>query len=377
MASYDQENVNYQGTFLPGYQEKYLKDLLANVYSTDADGNATGIAATSPLGGVAEADTMDFTPNQLEAIRMARAGIGAYEPMMRQAEASFGDASGALGSGLSALGGTMGGFDLSGYAGDVREGQEGLRGTTEAFDPESVSAYMNPYEDAAVQQAMADIGLAGEERRVGLGASAGAAGALGGSRQAIESGMLSRDILGQQGRTAAGMRQAGFESAAGRAQSAFEQLQARRGAAATGIVNMGSDLANKGMSAFENQMNRGQQASQIFGQLGEGIAGVGAKQAALGDMAQKNAATDVNSLYNIGSLEQQQQQREYDVQRQNQMEMAYEPFKRFGFMSDMFRGVPSTSTSLGGVNVPSPSPMNSIVGNAQGLGQYQNFSGYS
>ena len=94
-------------------------------------------------------------------------------------------------------------------------------------------------------------------------------------------------------------------------------------------------------------------------------------------MAQKNAATDVNSLYNIGSLEQQQQQREYDVQRQNQMEMAYEPFKRFGFMSDMFRGVPSTSTSLGGVNVPSPSPMNSIVGNAQGLGSYQNFSGYS
>ena len=84
----------------------------------------------------------------------------------------------------------------------------------------------------------------------------------------------------------------------------------------------------------------------------------------------------MNALYNVGSLEQQQQQREYDVQRQNQMEMAYEPFRRFGFMSDVFRGVPSSGTTLGGTNVPSPSPLNSIIGNAQGLGGYQNFSGY-
>ena len=351
------------GQFLPEYQEKYLKDLLAN---------ATEISKTSPLANVSKPDVMQFTPNQLEAIRMAKEGIGAYEPMMKEAETSFDESGNAYASGIGALAGTTGGFDLSGYAGDVAEGQTGLRGTTQMFG-DNVDKYMNPYEDAAVQQALQDLQLAGQERATQIGGAAAGAGAFGGSRMGIENAMLNRDILMQQGRTAGQMRQSGYENA----RKAFEDQMSREGRAATGVVNMGSDLANKGMSAFENQMNRGQQASQIFGTLGQGIAGLGAKEAALGDMAQKSAQSDVNALYNVGSLEQQQQQREYDVQRQGQMEQAYEPYKRFGFMSDMFRGVPSTSSTLQQTNVASPSPMNSVMGNAMGLGAYQNFSGYS
>jgi len=359
----DQTQTVLQGQFLPEYQEKYLKDLLANVSS---------ISETSPIAGVAAPDVMEFTPNQLEAIRLAKEGIGAYEPMMREAEASFDTAGTAYDSGISSLAGTTGGFDLSGYAGDVTEGQEGLRGTTQMF-ADSADQYMNPYEDSVVQQALADIQLAGQERASKIGGAAAGAGAFGGSRMGIENAMLNRDILAQSGRTAGQLRQTGYESA----RKAFEDQMAREGRAATGIVNMGSDLANKGMSAFENQMNRGQQASQIFGQLGQGIAGLGAKEAALGDMAQKSAQSDVNALYNIGSLEQQQQQREYDVQRQGQMEQAYEPYRRFNFMSDIFRGVPSSQTQLTQSTVPSPSPLNAVMGNAMGLGAYQNFSGYS
>lgn len=358
----DQTQTQLSGIFLPEYQEKYLKDLLANV---------TDISKTSPLGDVAAPDVMQFTPNQLEAIRLGRAGIGAYEPMMREAEASFDTAGTAYGSGVSALGGTMGGFDLSGYAGDVTEGQEGLRGTTRTF-ADSADQYMNPYEDAVVQQALADIQKAGQERATQIGGAAAGAGAFGGSRFAVENALLNRDILEQSARTAGQLRRSGYESG----RQAFENQLAREGRAATGIVNMGSDLANKGMSAFENQMNRGQQASQIFGQLGQGIASLGAREAALGNLAQTSAQSDVNALYNIGSLEQQQQQREFDVQRQGQMEQAYEPFRRFSYMSDIFRGVPSTSSTLSQTTVPSPSPLNAVMGNAMGLGAYQNFSGY-
>ena len=106
----DQTQTVQQLQLLPGYQEKYLKDLLANVSS---------ISEKSPLADVAAPDVMQFTPNQLEAIRLGRAGIGAYEPMMREAEASFDTAGTAYDSGISALAGTTGGFDLSGYAGDV------------------------------------------------------------------------------------------------------------------------------------------------------------------------------------------------------------------------------------------------------------------
>ena len=319
---YDQQNVVFQGQFLPQYQEKFLKDLLSNIYNVDEEGNVTGIASTSPLASVGAPSVAEFTENQEQAIRLAREGIGAYEPMLREAEASMGTAGGAYDSGIGALSGTTG-----------------------RFDPSDIQEFMNPFENAAVQQALKDIRQQGEEAAVGIGARGPAAGALGGSREAVQRGMLESDVLEQQGRTAAQMRAAGFESAAKRAQS-----------------------------AFENQARRGQNASQIFGQLGQGIASLAGKQAGLGTLAQSAAQSDVNALYNIGSLEQQQQQRELDVQRQADLEQAYEPFKRFGFMSDIFRGIPSTSSTMTLTGVPSPNPVSSVVGNTIG---FQNYSGYS
>ena len=42
---------------LPEYQERFLKDLLANVYQADPEtGAVSGIAATSPLFGQAQYD---------------------------------------------------------------------------------------------------------------------------------------------------------------------------------------------------------------------------------------------------------------------------------------------------------------------------------
>ena len=72
---------------------------------------------------------------------------------------------------------------------------------------------MNQYEDAAVQQALRDIQRAGDIQQQGVAAQAVGAGAFGGSRQAVAEQELQRNILEQQGRTAAGMRQQGFESA--------------------------------------------------------------------------------------------------------------------------------------------------------------------
>ena len=135
-------------------------------------------------------------------------------------------------------------------------------------------------------------------------------------------------------------------------------------------------------SAFENQQNRGQQAAQIFGQLGQGIAGLGVKQAALGEAAQGAAQRDVNALFNVGSIEQQQQQAEYDVQRNAAIEEAYEPFQRFSYMSDIFRGVPSTQQTMTTSSMPRPNPMNMVYNtlggqssSMAGLGGLRNVSG--
>ena len=52
VVQYDETGSEQGGTFLPGYQEQFLKDLLANIYGTDPDtGEITGIASRNPLEG--------------------------------------------------------------------------------------------------------------------------------------------------------------------------------------------------------------------------------------------------------------------------------------------------------------------------------------
>jgi len=555
-GSSTQVNLNQSQQLLPGYQEEYLKNLLASVYQVQYDdaGNplldsngqpvVTGVAAESPLygtpvlddagnpifeknpdgtdrldfrgnpipqveGGIIRPDVAPFTGNQLEAIRLAEEGVGSYESYMQDADTTLGTAAGrgaqaktAFDAGTSALTGTTGAYDPASFSnyydpfktnvigqtatdvadastgigqaaqagvaganqaaanarassalaqqdlstagqfglGSAIQGQEMLGGTTGQFTGQGIGSFMNQYEDAAVQQALADIARSGQVQQAQLGANAVGAGAFGGSRQAVAESELGRNILEQQGRTAAGMRQAGYDNAMAQAAAAFESQQGRGQTAAqltgqlgqagagsaTTAANMAGNLGlnaeqlaqtgslqggqlgmsgyqgqadlsmglaglrnqgfgasqELGQSAFQNQMARGQNAGQIFTGLGQGIgglgtaeAGVGTRQAALGEAYQGAGQRDVNTLFNIGGLEQGQQQAEYDVQRAGQIEEQYEPFQRASYMSDIFRGVPSSQGSLTANSVPTPSPVQSILGNAMGIANYQNQSG--
>ena len=114
----DETGSTQSQSYLPDYQEQYLKDLLANIYGTDPEtGEVTGIAARSPLegklvtddegnpvyelnadgsqkldfsgnpiqetiGGVARPDIARFTDAQKQAIKLGMEGVGAYQPMM-------------------------------------------------------------------------------------------------------------------------------------------------------------------------------------------------------------------------------------------------------------------------------------------------------
>lgn len=363
--------LQQQQTVLPEYQERFLKDLLANVYQTDpATGAVSGIAATSPLygqaqydeqgnllyrtpegstttdptmaarnqqgqpmelvvGGVPRADIMQFTPAQQRATELMTGqfnpqtgqyeggGIGLYQPMMEQAEQAF---TTGLGSYLTGAGGLM--------------------GTTGAFDPMSYQQFYDPFVEDVIRGTEADLRRQTDIERQRIGGQAVSAGAFGGSRQAVAEQELARNAAQQLANTSAQLRSAAFTGAQQQAQN-----------------------------AFQNQMQRGQQAAQIFGQLGQGIGQLGTSQAALGEAAQAAASRDVNALFNVGALQQAQQQAEYDVQRSAAIEEAYEPFQRFAFMSDIFRGVPSTSQTLTSASTPTPNPIASIFGTAMSLSQ--------
>ena len=158
-----------------------------------------------------------LTPLQQEASVMARSGIGSYQPYMqagldavRRGE-RYAEEYG-FGGLQEALGATRAGQQVLGQAANIAAAQRGqpyqyqraaagdigraadmsreaaqagyqaLGGTGRQFDPFLTSLYMNPYEDAVVQQAMRDVDRGSQMQRQQLGAQAAATGAFGGSR---------------------------------------------------------------------------------------------------------------------------------------------------------------------------------------------------
>lgn len=275
------------------------------------------------------AQVAGLTPAQQEAVRLGLSGVGAYAPMMQAGEASLGAGAEAIGQGI----------------GTALSGAPLLAQTTGAYDPQSYQAFMDPYMESVIRQSEADIQRQGDIARQGIGARAVQAGAFGGSRQAVAEQELQRNVADQMARTGAQLRSAGFQQAQQQAQN-----------------------------AFQNQMARQQSAAQLFGALGQGVgtlggqlAKTGLSQAALGESAQAAQQRDINALMSLGGLEQAQAQAELDVGRASALEQAYEPYQRIGFMSDIFRGVPTSQSTTQTSSTPDPSFLQQALGFGTGI----------
>ena len=181
--------------------------------------------------------------------------------------------------------------------------------------PGAVTQFMNPFEQAVIDQSMQDIARSGQMQQNQLAAQAAGAGAFGGSRGALAQSELTRNILDQQARTAAQLRASGF----GQAQQAAQQA---------------AQLA-------------GQQAAQFGTMAGQ---------------AQQFGTQDINTLLGLGSMEQSQAQAALDVARQNALAQQALPFQQVGFMSDIFRGVPSLQQTSTATTTPPPSTGSQLLG---------------
>tara|TARA_R100001163_G_scaffold65819_1_gene65251 strand:+ start:3054 stop:4238 length:1185 start_codon:yes stop_codon:yes gene_type:complete len=371
-----EEIISKQMTLLPEYQENFLKDLLANIYQVDPETQeVTGIASKSPLygdpildasgnqmfvgadgtptsdasqarvdqygnpvmatdGGVAEPDVIRFTDAQQKALNLLTGdidpdtgeytyeGIGAFQDELDRAKA-------VQELGVSAVDDSMGRYDPQGQIVRDADGNPMIDPTTgEPMREGGYQDFYDPFVEDVIDTTLADIRREGDIANIGARAEAVGAGAFGGSRQAIAEQELQRNIEDRAARTSAQLRSAAYTGA-----------------------------QNQAQSAFENQMKRGQGAGQLFQSLGTGIGALGEAQQALGQK-------DVNALFNVGSLEQQQLQSEYDVQRAAQLEEAYEPFARFSYMRDILSGVPSSGTSLAASATPQASPLANVLGGA-------------
>jgi hypothetical protein len=380
-----------------------------------------------------------MSPGEQAAVRLAMEGIGAYRPFLEQGSQMIGQGAGLItGQGVSALqealgvtraapemlqqglAGALSGTELAaararastaeaqralmeaaGMSGATAEqGIAALAGTGAGFDPTQISPFMGQFEDAAVQQAMSDIARQGQLAQQGVRGQAVQAGAFGGSRQAVAEQELQRNVLEQQGRTAAQMRAAGFESAAGRAQQAFEQQQARQqqlasltgqlgqagaasalqaagqagqlGLSAEQLAQTGALQGGQlGVSAAGQQANIGQGIGSLagqFGTFGTQLGGLGMQQAGIGELTSRLGTQDIQNLMATGGLERGVQQATLDAQRLTNLQRYSQPYQQFGFLSDIYAGVPTGQMTTTASSAPQVSPFQTALGlGIQGL----------
>jgi len=110
------------------------------------------------------------------------------------------------------------------------------------------------------------------------------------------------------------------------------------------------------------QYGIGQNMAQSLSGMGAQLGNLGVQQGALGQSAQQLGQQDVNFLYNIGQQQQALTQQQNDAQRNAALQQAYEPYQRLAFLSDIYKGAPSSQQSISAATAPTPSAFQQAVG---------------
>jgi hypothetical protein len=213
-------------------------------------------------------------------------------------------------------------------------GLSSLAGSAGLFQPTDLSAFTNPFQQQVIDTTMAELDRQGQIERNRLGAQAVAGGAFGGSRFGVEGAELTGRIQDARARALAQLNQQNFQQA----------LQT-------------------GQSSFQNQQARLQQLGQLQ-------AGIGGQQLGAAQLSQAGALRDIEAQQKLGLQQQQLQQAGLDAARANQQRQLFEPFSRVAFLSDIFKGAPSTQQTLGSQvspAAPTPSAFQQVAGFGTGL----------
>jgi hypothetical protein len=382
---------------------------------------AKALTSAPPMGGLPGITSEGMTPAQRQALSLAQSGVGAYQPFLTQGSATMGQAAGLFGTGQGAIQAGLGnvyasGVDQTGAArgmvqgagtgamGQVTPAQAALQGvqrgvgqevagaqgtiggSAQAYDPASVSAYMNPY-----QQAVADeINRAYDIQQNQMAGQAASQGAFGGSRSLIGQQEIDRNRA-----SALAQAQAqNFIQAQDAARSDFANQQARQlqagqvsgqlglagqraiqdAAVAGGQLGLagleqqraaGMGLGQLGLAQQDALRQAGVAAGQLgqgLGSLGQGLGSLGLQQAGLGELTSQLGRQDIATLADIGERERAILQAQDEAARQTEMQKIFEPYQRLGFYSDILRGAPSTQMVTSQAATPQPSLLNQLLG---------------
>jgi hypothetical protein len=213
------------------------------------------------------------------------------------------------------------------------------------------------------------------------------------------------------------MRQAGYDNALQQAQASFENQQRRSQAESQFGTQVGQQSfedaqrrsqaqsqfgAQTGQQAFEDAQRRAQAQSQFgtqtqlaaaqqqqglaslygnlasaqgniasqYGNIGQAQGNLGAQQLAAAQQAQTQGLSGLQALMTTGNMQRQQQQAALDASQGNAQRQMYEPYTRLAFLNDLYKGAPSSQSSIGNQVAPAPltpSVFQQIAGLGTGL----------
>ena len=141
--------------------------------------------------------------------------------------------------------------------------------------------------------------------------------------------------------------QPGGPSAFGGSRAAVQQSEIDR--------NRASTLAQSQAQNFMQAQQAAERENARRMQAGLGIAQLGA-------LAQQSALRDIQTQFDLGRQQQALQQAELEAGRQSELAQLYEPYQRFSFLSDIYRGAPSTQQTIASSTAPNVSPAQTYLG---------------
>ena len=309
---------------------------------------------------------------ELQAIDFAKQGVGAFEPYIQAGSQGVTQGMdltqrGALAAGaVNTTGQYQAAQDMLGRAVPViGQGIGGILGSAQAYDPNQAASYMNPYQEQVTQNALAEMRRQADIAQPSQAAQAVSSGAFGGTREGVQRAETERGIQDLMQQRIMQDYANNYQQAQAAAMTGFEQQQGRQLAGGQALGQAGMQFANLGQGIgglTAQQAGVDISKAGTLGSLGGQMGSLGTQYGALGQATQQLGAADTGLLAGLGGLERQVDQGQIDAIRSTQMQESMAPYQQLGFVSDIYRGAPSTSMALTAQTAPSASPLQTAVG---------------
>jgi len=348
-------------TNLPEYAQPFYEELLKQsgkqTYTTDAQGNVTGVQEFTPYTGDR---IVGFSPQQ-QAVQQGVMGL--------QTPGQFGAASTALGN-VNTLGTSAAAQGLTGALGYTPGTTETLRMEAPTNVPSFTygGAETNPYTSAVTEEAIKEARRQGDITANKFAMQSIGKGTFGGGREALMTG----ENNARTNALIADLRAKGNEAAFKNAQEQFEKDRAAN-------INVGGQNLQAEMQRRQMEQAGGQFGAKLQADLGIGGLGAGIQAGqAQGQLGRNEQMANLERLKAQAATAGQQQALDQEIAN-----LAYQQFKEeqdyerqlLEYQSNILRG---TAGALGSTQVsyaPRPSLASQIGGlGIAGLGLYQQMS---